>query len=160
MKANMQSAYSQDSRLQGTKRRVVYVGLYEFFAIILSAILLQQMSNGGTAESLGLATLASAAAVIWNLIFNSLFERWEASRKQHGRSIGVRVLHAIGFEGGLLVMLIPLVAWWYGVSFWQALLMDMGLLVFFLVYTFVFTWLFDRVFGLPAAAQGAVPKAA
>ena len=28
--------------------------------------------------------------------------------------------------------------------------MDLGLLVFFLVYTFVFTWTFDRLFGLPA----------
>lgn len=160
MKTATQGAYPQASRLQGAKRRVVYVGLYEFVAIILSAILLKLMSNSDAIESLGLAVVASAAAVIWNLVFNSLFERWEASRKQQGRSIGVRVLHAIGFEGGLLVMLVPLVAWWYSVSLWQALLMDMGLLVFFLVYTFVFTWVFDRVFGLPAAAQGAVPKAA
>ena len=139
--------------LQGAKRRVVYVGLYEFIAIVLSAILLELMSNAGAAESLGLAVAASAVAIIWNLIFNGLFERWEASRKQQGRSLGVRILHAIGFEGGLLIFLIPLVAWWYDVSFWQALLMDLGLLVFFLVYTFVFTWAFDRVFGLPAAAN-------
>ncbi|MCB2034668.1 MAG: hypothetical protein KDF57_15680, partial [Ottowia sp.] len=39
-----------------------------------------------------------------------------------------------------------------GVSLWQALLMDLGLLVFFLVYTYVFTWVFDRLFGLPASA--------
>ncbi|WP_152600251.1 PACE efflux transporter [Cellvibrio mixtus] len=139
--------------LQGAKRRVVYVGLYEFIAIVLSAILLELMSNAGAAESLGLAVAASAVAIIWNLIFNGLFERWEASRKQQGRSLGVRILHAIGFEGGLLIFLIPLVAWWYDVSFWQALLMDLGLLVFFLVYTFVFTWAFDRVFGLPAAVN-------
>ena len=50
-------------------------------------------------------------------------------------------------------MLVPLVAWWYSVSLWQALLMDLALLVFFLVYTFVFTWAFDRVFGLPASAR-------
>ncbi len=139
--------------MQGVKRRVVYVGLYEFIAIVLSAILLEIMSNAGAAESLGLAVAASAVAIIWNLVFNNLFERWEASRKQQGRSLAVRVLHAIGFEGGLLVFLIPLVAWWYDVSFWQALLMDLGLLLFFLVYTFVFTWAFDRIFGLPASAN-------
>jgi uncharacterized membrane protein len=139
--------------MQGVKRRVVYVGLYEFIAIVLSAILLEMMSNAGAAESLGLAVAASAVAIIWNLVFNSLFERWETSRKQQGRSLGVRIVHAIGFEGGLLVFLIPLVAWWYDVSFWQALIMDLGLLVFFLVYTFVFTWTFDRVFGLPVSAN-------
>jgi len=30
--------------------------------------------------------------------------------------------------------------------------MDLGLVIFFLVYTFVFNWAFDRVFGLPASA--------
>jgi uncharacterized membrane protein len=38
------------------------------------------------------------------------------------------------------------------VSLWQALLYDAALLLFFLVYTFVFNWAFDRVFGLPASA--------
>ena len=139
--------------MQGVKRRVVYVGLYEFIAILLSAILLELMSDSGAIASLGLAVAASAVAIVWNLVFNSLFERWEASRKLHGRSLGIRVFHALGFEGGLLLFLVPLVASWYNVSLWQALLMDLGLLVFFLVYTFVFTWVFDRVFGLPASAN-------
>lgn len=143
----------QTITMQGVKRRVVYVGLYELIAILLSAILLELMSNAGAVESLGLAIAASAVAIIWNLVFNSLFERWEARRQQPGRSLVIRILHAIGFEGGLLVFLIPLVAWWYEVSFWQALVMDLGLLVFFLVYTFVFTWAFDRVFGLPIAVN-------
>ena len=30
--------------------------------------------------------------------------------------------------------------------------MDLGLMLFFLVYTFVFNWGFDRGFGLPASA--------
>lgn len=139
--------------MQGVKRRVVYVGLYEFIAILLSAVLLEWMSKAGAAESLGLAVAASAVAIVWNLIFNSVFERWEASRKHRGRSIAVRVAHAVGFEGGLLFFLVPLVAWWYEVSLLQALWMDLGLLVFFLVYTFAFTWLFDRVFGLPSSAR-------
>ncbi len=149
----MQSVGTQMKGMQGVKRRVVYVGLYEFIAILLSAILLEMMSKAGAAESLGLAVAASAVAIIWNLVFNNLFEHWEKHRQRQGRSLGVRILHALGFEGGLLVLLVPLVAWWYSVGLWQALLMDLGLLVFFLVYTFVFTWAFDRVFGLPGSAM-------
>ena len=141
------------SYLQGIRRRVVYVGLYEFFAIILSAILLHLLSDGSAATSLVLAIIASVAAIIWNLIFNSLFERWERKRQQQGRSLAVRLLHAIGFEGGLVLMLVPLLAWWLEISLLDALLIDIGLLAFFLVYTFVFTWLFDRIFGLPNAIQ-------
>ena len=64
-----------------------------------------------------------------------------------------RVAHALGFEGGLALMLVPLMAWWFGIGLWQALVLEAGLLLFFLAYTYVFNWSFDSVFGLPAAAQ-------
>jgi len=72
-----------------------------------------------------------------------------------GRTVWRRMVHAVGFEGGLVFTLVPLFAWWFGVSLWQAFVMDLALIVFFLVYTFVFNWVFDRVFGLPASAQPA-----
>lgn len=141
--------------MQGIKRRVVYVGLYELIAVVLTSWLLAAMSGGEAKDSLWLAVAISLLAIIWNLIFNSLFERWEAQRGKTGRSLALRIGHALGFEGGLLLSLIPLVAWWYSVSLWQALVMDIGLLVFFLLYTFVFNWAFDLVFGLPASARQA-----
>ena len=55
--------------------------------------------------------------------------------------------------GGLALMLIPMMAWWFDVGLWEATLMEAGLLVFFLVYTYAFNWAFDRIFGLPASAQ-------
>jgi uncharacterized membrane protein len=64
-----------------------------------------------------------------------------------------RVVHAAGFELGLLlVTLVPVFAWWLNVGLWQALVMDLWLVVFFLTYTFVFNWVFDHVFGLPLSA--------
>ena len=137
--------------MQGVKRRIVYVGLYELFAIVLSAILLQLMSGAG-ASSLGIAVVTSIVAIVWNLVFNNLFEYWERYRTTKGRSIGVRILHALGFEGGLVIFLLPIIALWLNVSVLEALMLELGLLVFFLVYTFVFNWVFDAVFGLPAAA--------
>lgn len=138
--------------MQGVKRRVVYVGLYEVIAIILSAILLELMSGGG-ASSVGIAVVASALAIVWNLIFNYGFEYWEKHRQTKGRSLGVRVLHALGFEGGLALFLLPVIALWLNISIMEALMLEAGLLIFFLVYTFVFNWLFDAVFGLPVAAM-------
>ena len=101
----------------------------------------------------GMAIAASTLAIIWNVTFNTLFEKWEATQPVKGRSIGRRIAHALGFEGGLAVILIPLMAWWFNVSLWEATVMEAGLLVFFLCYTYVFNWCFDRVFGLPASAQ-------
>ena len=41
------------------------------------------------------------------------------------------------------VLLVPLAAWWLSVSYWQALLLDLGFFVFFLPYTYVFNWGYD-----------------
>ena len=51
------------------------------------------------------------------------------------------------------MVLVPLMAWWLGIGLLEALVLDIGLIVFFLCYTFAFNWGFDRVFGLPASAQ-------
>ncbi len=52
-----------------------------------------------------------------------------------------------------MVVLVPYLAWWMQVGLVEAFLYDLGLLVFFAVYTVAFTWGFDRVFGLPASAR-------
>lgn len=139
--------------LQGPMRRVVYVALYEAIAIIAATAGLSALSGQGAAHSGVVAAVSSVIAIVWNVVWNHLFERWEARQPTRGRSIGRRIAHALGMEGGLVFMLVPLFAWWFNVSLWQALVMDIGLLLFFLVYTFVFNWSFDRIFGLPQSAQ-------
>ncbi len=141
--------------MQGVWRRVVYISLYEVLAIALAGLGLMLMSGESLLASGVLATATSAVAVVWNLVFNSLFERWEARQPVKGRSVKRRVAHAVVFEAGLVLMLVPLIAWWLGIGLWQALVMDLALVVFFLVYTFVFNWAFDAVFGLPASARPA-----
>ena len=140
--------------MQGIKRRIVYVSIYEAIAIALTSMALAWM--GHSAGSAGVAAVAaSAIAMAWNLVWNLLFERWEARQTRRGRSLRRRVAHAIGFEGGLVVFIVPMFAWWLQVSWWEALMLDAWLIVFFLIYTFVFNWVFDRIFGLPASAQPA-----
>ncbi|MBP7352425.1 MAG: PACE efflux transporter [Comamonas sp.] len=146
------------SGLQGAKRRVVFVGLYELIAIIVSSLLFMATGQDSSASGV-MAVVASSIAILWNLTFNWLFERWELRQSRKGRSLLRRIVHAVGFEGGIAAMLIPLMAWWFEITLWQAVVMEAGLLVFFMVYTFVFNWCFDRIFGLPASAQ-AQPVAA
>lgn len=137
--------------MQGIKRKVIYVSLYEGIAIALTGGVLYLL--GHSVGSAGVASVAaSAIAVLWSLVWNTVFEHWEARQRQRGRSLGRRMIHAIGFEGGLVVFLVPFFAWWLDVSLWEALVLDAGFILFFLVYTFIFSWVFDRVFGLPASA--------
>nr|WP_145545519.1 PACE efflux transporter [Variovorax boronicumulans] len=138
--------------MQGIQRKIVYVTLYEGIAILCASVGLAAMSGAGAGQSTVLATIASAIAIAWNLVFNTLFEAWEKRQAVRGRSLQRRIAHALGFEGGLAFILVPVFAWYLGVGLWEAFLYDAALLLFFLVYTFVFNWGFDRVFGLPASA--------
>ena len=138
--------------LQELTRRFIYVALYEGIAIAVVTLALLVFTDESPFSAGGLAVGSSVIAMAWNLVFNTLFEAWEARQSVKGRGLGRRIAHAIGFEGGLILFLVPLIAWWFDTSLWHALVMDLGLVVFFLVYTFVFNWAFDRVFGLPASA--------
>ena len=142
--------------LQGPWRRFVFVALYELFAIAAASMLFMLIGQQPGASG-AMAVVASALAIAWNMTFNHFFERWELRQPVRGRSVRRRMAHALGFEGGLALMLIPLMAWWFGVSLWEATLMEAGLLVFFLLYTYAFNWGFDRIFGLPASAQQRPP---
>jgi uncharacterized membrane protein len=63
-----------------------------------------------------------------------------------------RIAHAVGFEMGFLVVLMPIASWWLDISYARSFVVNLGLNVFFFFYTIAFTWAFDRVFGLPESA--------
>ena len=133
-------------------RRITYVVVFEIFAIAFATILLATLSGGEAQGSLPVAVASSVAAVVWNFIYNTLFERWERLRRIQTRSLGLRVVHAAGFEFGLIAILIPLFMFWYQVGPFDALVMQVALLIFFLVFTFVFTLIFDYV--VPIKREG------
>lgn len=138
--------------MQGIRRKLVYVCLFEGIAITLVSGVLLLL--GHDALHSGATSVASSlVAMGWNFVWNSLFERWEARQADRTRTFRRRAAHALGFEIGLTLFLVPLFAWWLQISLLQALTLDISLLGFFLVYTFCFSWLFDRVFGLPASAR-------
>ena len=73
-------------------------------------------------------------------------EKDEEAKK---RTLLIRSAHALGFEGGLVLICLPLYMIWYDVGLIKAFMMEAALLLFFLVYTFVFTLGFDKIFTLP-----------
>ena len=134
-------------------RRVVYLVIYEALAIAIVTLALA-FASGQAAEHTGVVAVGSSIiAVVWNFTFNTAFEAWESRQLVRGRSLKRRVAHAVLFEIGLVVMLVPLFAWWLDVSLLHAFILDVGLTLFFLVYTFLYSLGFDTIFGLPASAQ-------
>jgi len=128
-------------------RRIIYVTSYELVAILLTTLILVVVGFGGGSSGL-VAVISSTVAVTWNYIWTTIFEFWEARQASQTRTVRRRIVYSVGFEGGLVVFLVPVLAWVLDVPLLEALRLQAGLLVFFLAYTFVFAWLFDRVWPL------------
>ena len=127
-----------------SRRRIIHALSYEIILLVIIAIALSfifavPMEVTGT---LGIAMAITSVA--WNMIFNHFFEKFEAKRKLK-RTVGVRILHAIGFEGGLMLATIPMVAYALEMSLGQAFLTDLSLTLCILVYTFIFQWCYDHI---------------
>lgn len=135
-----------------TQRRVVYAVIFEALAIVFTTLILAALGNSA-GPSLLVGVVSSAVALIWNMVFNTLFEKWEAWSGHTGRPLWVRILHMTLFESGLVLFLVPAVALILQISLWEAFLYELALIIFFLIYTGIYAWCFDRVFGMPDSAQ-------
>lgn len=136
-----------------TRRKIVYAISFEALGTLVASVYLWLVSEASPASSFALSVLTATVALCWSYVFNSIFEAWEVRQAVKGRSLARRAAHALLFEGGLVLLLLPIMAWWLQVSIWQALVYEAGLIVVFIVYTYLFTWAFDRLFGLPASAR-------
>ncbi len=92
------------------------------------------------------ATIATLWNYVYNLGFDHLMQRARGGMQKTGP---IRVLHALLFEGGLLIALLPLIAWYLDVSLWQAFLMDVSFALFYMGYAFLFNWAYDHLFPPP-----------
>jgi uncharacterized membrane protein len=117
-------------------------------------LIFRAVRPGPSCSTFLLAALLSAIALCWNYAFNDLFEHWKANQVVKGRCFARRLVHGIGFEGGLTVILVPVMALRLETTFLVAFLANLGLLAFFFIYAIGFTWAFDKVFGLPQSARG------
>ena len=117
---------------------------FELLAILICTPLLAWIMQKPMLEMGAVTLLIALLALGWNVVFNRFFDRM-LERMNVAHNAWVRVVHALLFEGGLIVMGVPLIAWWLSVSLWQAFLLDIGVLLFFLPYTYVYHWGYDVV---------------
>ena len=127
-----------------SKRRIIHALTYEVILLIIIAIVLSFIFDAPMAVTGTLGIAMAVTSVIWNMIFNNIFEKYEA-KHQLKRTVLVRICHAIGFEGGLMLATIPMVAYALDMPIWQAILTDLSMTLCILVYTFIFQWCYDHI---------------
>lgn len=95
-----------------------------------------------------LGLVLSLKALLVSLIYNWAFDKLDARRGRvsSDRSASGRILHAVGFELTLLTTSMPFYMWWLGLTILEAVAMDLVVTSFVVVYTYIFTLGYDRLF--------------
>ncbi|MGV1760248.1 PACE efflux transporter [Rhizobium sp. A22-96] len=133
--------------MRSFKDRVRHAVMFELIGLAIftpgAALLFDQ-----PLEHMGIVGIISAtAATVWNFVFNIGFDRAMMHlRGNVQKTIPIRIAHTALFEAGLIVVLIPFIAWYLGISLMTALAMDIAIVAFYLVYAFFFNIAYDRVF--------------
>jgi uncharacterized membrane protein len=102
-------------------------------------------------QDMGVVAVVSATlATLWTYLYNLVFDKIMQARIGHTRKgLGLRIIHSVLFEFGLLLILAPFIAWYLGITLIAAFWMDIAFALFYLVYAFVYNWIYDIVFPVP-----------
>ncbi|WP_342150655.1 PACE efflux transporter [Methylorubrum sp. SB2] len=144
--------------MRSTRDRIRHAILFELVGLAMM-IPLGSLLFGLHGSDMGVIGVGSAmAATAWNYVYNLGFDRLMQRLVGHtNKSLTLRVGHALLFEAGLLVILLPPIAWYLGIGLAQAFVMDLAIAAFYVAYAFSFNLAYDRVFPLRgwdgAAAQ-------
>lgn len=122
--------------------RIFHAVCFEGIAAAILAPTTAWLMQRSVLEMGGLTILLATTVMIWNIIYNALFDRlWPAHQVR--RTAKVRALHALGFESGFIVIGVSIVAWVLNVSLLQAFTLEIGFFLFFLPYTMLYNWAYD-----------------
>ncbi|QEA38918.1 PACE efflux transporter [Pistricoccus aurantiacus] len=128
--------------MRSIKERLVHSILFEIGGLVIVTPLATWLTGHGFGEMGILAFAVSTFAMIWNFVWNKLFDRWVPTRR---RTLVQRVAQTFGFELGILVITLPVVAWWLDIGLVEAFWLDLGFMLFFMFYALVYNTSFDRV---------------
>jgi Predicted membrane protein len=136
--------------MRSTRDRIRHALSFEIIALLivtpLGALFFEKPIEDIGVIAIGGATIATGWNYLYNLGFDHLMRRMTGGTQ---KSPAIRVAHSILFELGLLIVLLPFVAWYLDISLWEALVMDIAFALFYVAYAFVFNWAYDRIFPLP-----------
>ena len=124
------------------KERVFHAVIFEVTANVIIALSLAWLMNVSVLQSGSLSVISALTATVWNFIFNKLFDSLQ-KKHQFQRTFLVRAIHAVGFETGLIISLIPVAMVMLNLTVTEAFFVEIGLVLFFLPYTMLFNWLYD-----------------
>lgn len=149
-------------KLRSLPDRLRQITMFEIGGLLLITPPFAWASGVPVTDSLALLALLALIAAIWNGGYNTAFDWVDGhltGRTADRRPLRLRAVHAIGFEAGLLLLTLPVIVWWTGMGWIEALIADIGLAAAYTLYALLFNLGYDRLFPIvrPAGSNGGRP---
>ncbi|MDE2584857.1 MAG: PACE efflux transporter [Betaproteobacteria bacterium] len=135
--------------LRSLKDRLRQIALFEGLGLLLITPGFAWASDQPLESSFALLAVLSLMAALWNGSYNTAADWLQAHHfgtRADQRGWRGRIIHAVCFEGGLLLLTLPVIAAWTGLSWWATLVADLGLAATYTTYALVFNLGYDRLF--------------
>lgn len=123
--------------------RTFHAVLYEVVGVITSAPIIALFTGKNLTESSTIAIIVSVIATCWNYVYNYGYDKLR-HRYNFDKTALIRVLHGIGFEVGLIMITVPVIALTMGLTFLGAFKLELAMLIYFFPYTILFNWGYDK----------------
>ena len=132
--------------MRSTTSRIIHALSFELIGLAIVIPLFTLIFGVQMHEGAVIAVIGATIATVWNYLYNLGFDHALVRLRGHAaKGVGMRIFHAALFEAGLLIVLLPIIAWYLGVGLWTALQMDFAFALFYMGYAFVFNWLYDLI---------------
>ncbi|QKJ86228.1 Multidrug/biocide efflux PACE transporter [Paramixta manurensis] len=131
-------------RTRTLKERFLHAIGFEVMGVLIVSPIAAWIIGKPLFQMGALAIMLSTVAMGWNIVYNAGFDRLFPLGKV-SRGPLLRVLHGLCFEGGFILIGLPIAAWMLGMSLWQAFILEAAFFLFFLPYTIAYNWLWDRL---------------
>lgn len=122
--------------------RLFHMLLFEAIALVILSILAVVVTGGNAGKMTGLALLLSVIAMAWNYLFNWIFDRLFGDDRE-SRGLRLRIFHGTTFELGIVLLHFPVIMWVLEKGFWEVLMLDIGVVLFFFFYAIIYNWIYD-----------------
>jgi uncharacterized membrane protein len=136
--------------MRTTADRIRHAISFEIIGILIATPLGAFVFQLHAGDSAVIVVGSATVAMLWNYLYNLGFDHaLKALGRSTEKTFTLRIAHAVLFEIGLLLMLMPLIALYLGITLWEAFVMDLAFALFYMGYALVFNWAYDRMFPLP-----------
>ncbi len=133
--------------LRSLRERMMQAIIFEAIGLVLVTPLYVAIAGEGVAEGAILIATLAAAVMLWAPLHNAAFDIIDlrmTGRRASDRPARWRLVHAASHEITAIAVTLPLVMAIGGYGVVEALMVDIGLTIFYVAYTYAFHLAFDR----------------